>query len=96
MKKIKPESIGSSFDDFLKEEGIYDEVTASAIKRVIADQIEEAMRAEHVSKTEMAKRMHTSRASLERLLDPANDAVTLNTLLKAASAIGRQIRLELV
>ena len=94
--KIKKESIGSSLDDFLKEEGMYEQVTAAAIKRVIAEQIEETMEKEHVSKTEMAKRMHTSRTSLERLLDPDNGAVTLDTLLKAASAIGRQIRLELL
>jgi transcriptional regulator with PAS, ATPase and Fis domain len=94
--KIKEESIGSSLDDFLKEEGIYEQVTAAAVKRVIAEQIEEAMEREHVSKTEMAKRMRTSRTSLERLLDPSNGAVTLDTLFKAASAIGRQIRLELL
>ncbi len=94
--KLKKESIGSSLDDFLKEEGMYEQVTAAAIKRVIAEQIEEAMEKEHVSKTEMAKRMHTSRTSLKRLLDRDNGAVTLDTLFKAASAIGRQIRLELL
>ena len=94
--KLKKESIGSSLDDFLKEEGMYEQVTAAAIKRVVAEQIEEAMEKEHVSKTEMAKRMHTSRTSLERLLDRDNGAVTLDTLFKAASAIGRQIRLELL
>jgi DNA-binding Xre family transcriptional regulator len=94
--KIKPKSIGSSFDDFLKEEGIYEQVTAAAIKRVIADQIEEAMAEKHVSRSEMAKRMNTSRASLQRLLDPKNDSVTLNTLFKAATAIGRHVRVELV
>ena len=80
--KIKKESIGSSLDDFLKEEGMYEQVTAAAIKRVIAEQIEEAMEKEHVSKTEMAKRMHTSRTSLERLLDRDNGAVTLDTLFR--------------
>jgi len=94
--RIKKESIGSSLDDFLKEQGMYEQVTATAIKRVIAEQIEEAMEKEHISKTEMAKRMHTSRTSLERLLDRDNGAVTLDTLLKAASAIGRQIHLELL
>ena len=94
--KIKKESIGSSLDEFLREEGMYEQVTAAAIKRAIAEQIEEAMEKEHVSKTEMAKRMHTSRTSLERLLDRDNGAVTLDTLLKAATAIGRQIRLELL
>ena len=94
--KIKPKSIGSSFDDFLKEEGIYEQVTAAAIKRVITDQIEEAMAEKRVSRTEMAKRMNTSRPSLQRLLDPKNDSVTLNTLFKAATAIGRHVRVELV
>jgi DNA-binding Xre family transcriptional regulator len=94
--KIKPKSIGSSFDDFLKEEGIYEQVTAAAIKRVITDQMEEAMAEKRVSRTEMAKRMNTSRPSLQRLLDPKNDSVTLNTLFKAATAIGRHVRVELI
>ena len=93
---MKKQNIGSSFDDWLKEEGIYEEVTAAAIKRVLARQIEQAMREQQLSKSEMARRMHTSRAALDRLLDPENDAVTLNTLYKAATAIGRQVRLELV
>ncbi len=96
MAQKKKGSIGSSFDDWLKEEGIYEDVTASAIKKVIAWQIEQAMKEQQLSKSEMAKRMHTSRAALDRLLDPQNDAVTLNTLYKAATAIGRQVRLELV
>jgi antitoxin HicB len=94
--KIRKEIVGSSFDSWLKEEGIYEEVTATAIKRVIAAQIEGMMKKEHVSKAEMAKRMHTSRSALDRLLDPEYDAVTLNTLFKAAAAIGRQIRVELI
>jgi antitoxin HicB len=94
--KIRKEIVGSSFDDWLKEEGIYEEVTATAVKRVIAAQIQRMMEKEHVSKAEMAKRMQTSRSALDRLLDPGYDAVTLNTLFKAATAIGRQIRLELV
>jgi hypothetical protein len=67
-----------------------------AIKRVLARQVEAAMQENKFSKAEMAKRMHTSRAALDRLLDPENDAVTLSTLQKAASALGREIRLELV
>jgi antitoxin HicB len=93
---MKRNSIGSSFDDMLREDGIYEEVTAAAIKRVLARQIEQAMKEQHLSKAEMARRMHTSRAALERLLDPENEAVTLNTLSKAATAIGRQLHLELV
>lgn len=87
--------IGSSFDDFLKEEGIYEEVTAAAIKRVIARQLTVLMREEGLSKTELAKRMQTSRAQLDRLLDPANESVTLGTLSRAAQAVGRQLKFEL-
>jgi antitoxin HicB len=87
--------IGSKFDDFLREEGLFDEVEASAIKRVIAFQIEKEMERRHLSKTEMAKRMKTSRAAFERLLDPGNTSVTLHTLGKAASALGKKLRVEL-
>ena len=93
---MKEKNIGSSFDSWLHEEGIYQEVTATAIKRVLARQVEAAMKEKNFSKAEMARRMHTSRASLNRLLDPGNDAVTLSTLQKAAIAVGRQVRLELV
>ena len=88
--------IGSSFDSWLKTEGIYEEVTSTAIKRVLARQIASAMDELNLSKTEMAKRMQTSRAALERLLDPDNEAVTLGTLTKAAHAVGRQLRMELI
>jgi DNA-binding Xre family transcriptional regulator len=87
--------IGSKFDDFLREEGIFDEVEAAAIKRVIAFQIEREMERRKLSKTEMAKRMKTSRAAFERLLDPKNTSVTLNTLGRAASALGKKLRVEL-
>jgi len=93
---MKKKHIGSSFDSWLREEGIYEEVTATAIKRVLARQIEAAMKERQFSKAEMARRMRTSRAALDRLLDPGYDAVTLNTLRKAATAVGRQLRLELV
>ena len=93
---MKKGHIGSSFDSWLREEGIYEEVTATAIKRVLARQVEAAMKEKNFSKAEMARRMHTSRASLDRLLDPDNDAVTLTTLQKAAIVVGRQVRLELV
>jgi antitoxin HicB len=88
--------LGSSFESFLKEEGIYDEVTASAIRRVLAWQIEQAMREQGISKSEMARRMKTSRTRLERLFDPKNDKVQLDTLQRAAAAVGRTLRLELV
>ncbi len=86
---------GSSFDDWLKEQGIYEEVTAHAIKRVLAWQIEQAMKAQKISKDEMARRMHTSRTQLERLLDPSNDKVQLDTVQRAATAVGRTLKFEL-
>ena len=93
---MRRQNKGSSFDDWLKEEGIYEEVSAAAVKRVLARQIEHAMEEGRLSKAEVARRMHTSRAALDRLLDPQSGSVTLNTLYKAAAAVGRQIRLELV
>jgi antitoxin HicB len=96
MKTKKKGRIGSSFDDFLKQEGLYEEVTARAIKRVIARQLEALMEDEELTKTELAKRMKTSRAQLDRLLDPENESVTLGTLTRAAQAVGRQLRMELV
>ena len=88
--------IGSSFDDFLKEDGIYEEVTARAIKRVIARQLDALMRDQGLTKSALARRMRTSRAQLDRLLDPENESVTLATLARAAQAVGRQLRMELV
>ena len=93
---MKKKNIGSTFDSFLREEGIYGVVSAGAIKRVIACQLEKAMKEKYISKAEMARRMHTSRSALDRLLNPENDAVALSTLQKAAAAVGRQLRLELV
>ena len=87
--------IGSDFDDFLKQEGLYEEVTAGAVKRVLTQQITEAMKAGDISKSEMARRMRTSRSQLDRLLDPANTKIRLDTLFKAARAVGRSVRLEL-
>lgn len=88
--------IGSSFDEFLKEEGIYEHVTARAIKRVIARQLDVLMQDQGLTKSNLAKRMKTSRAQLDRLLDPDNESVTLGTLTRAAQAVGRQLRMELV
>ena len=93
---MKKKNIGSSFDSWLREEGIYEETSANAIKRVLARQVEAAMQERGLSKAEMARRMHTSRAALDRLLDPQNDALTLSTLQKAATVVGREIRLELL
>jgi hypothetical protein len=93
---MKKKNMGSSFDSWLREEGIYEEVTATAIKRVLARQVEAAMKEKRFSKAEMARRMRTSRAALDRLLDPEYEALTLSTLRKAAVAVGREIRIELV
>ncbi len=92
---MKKKNIGSSLGSWLREEGVFEEVTAAAIKRVLARQVEAAMKEKNFSKAEMARRMHTSRAALDRLLDPEYAAVTLNTLRKAATAVGRELRLEL-
>jgi antitoxin HicB len=93
---MKKKNIGSTFDSWLREEGIYEEVSENTIKRVIARQIAFSMSQKGITKAEMARRMDTSRASLDRLLDPENNAITLSTLQKAASVVGRQIRLELI
>ncbi len=88
--------IGSNFDDFLSDEGLLDEAEAVAVKRVLAFQIKEMMEAQNLSKAEMARRMKTSRAALERLLDPENRSVTLNTMDTAARSLGKRIRLTLI
>jgi antitoxin HicB len=88
--------VGSTFEDFLRDEGTLEETTNRAIKRVLARQLRRLMAEQGLSKSEMARRMRTSRPALERLLDPDNDAVTLNTLQKAAKAVGRELRLELL
>ena len=87
--------IGSDFDDFLKEEGIQEKVTAAAIKRVIAWQLVEAMKRMHITKTEMAVRMRTSRAVVNRLLDEDDTSVTLATLARASLAVGIPLKIEL-
>ena len=87
---------GTRVDDWLKAEGIFEDVTQKAIKEVIAWQLAEAMKAENITKTEMARRMNTSRFQLDRVLDPKNVGVSLDTLNRAAAAIGRKVRLELV
>jgi antitoxin HicB len=88
--------IGSSFESFLEEEGIRGDVDVLAQKRVFAWQIERAMEANGVTKVEMAERMQTSRSQVDRLLDPDNDKVQLDTLQRAARAVGRALKLELV
>lgn len=95
MRK-KSNHVGSSLDDFLKEDGILEETRAIALKEALAWQVQVAMRREKISKVEMARRMNTSRAALDRLLDPGNASVTLQTLCRAARAVGRDLRIELV
>jgi ribosome-binding protein aMBF1 (putative translation factor) len=85
-----------TFDEFLAAEGILAETEEAALKQVIADQIKAAMQAEGLSKTDMAARMKTSRRQLDRLLDPDYSSVTLMTLRRAAAAVGRTLRVELV
>ena len=88
--------IGSSFDEFLKEDGLYAEVTVRAVKRVIARQLGAEMREHNLTKAALARRLRTSRAQLDRLLDPDNESVTLGTLARAAHAVGRTLRVDLV
>lgn len=88
--------IGSSFDDFLQEEGMLAQAETVAIKRVIAFQLEEAMANEHITKTEMAKRMNTSRSAINRLLDPLNISITLATIESAVAAMGKRLQIQVV
>lgn len=92
---MKKKHIGSNFDDFLKEESIFDHSSAVAVKRVIAWQIEQEMIKQKLTKTLMAKKMHTSRAALNRLLDESDTSLTLLTLTSAASALGKMIHFEM-
>ena len=92
---MSKQPIGTNFDDFLAQEGMLEGVTAVAVKRVIAWQIEQEMDAQKMTKTAMAKKMRTSRASLNRLLDENDTSLTLTTLVGAAAALGRRIKLEL-
>jgi len=91
---IRKKNYGSDIADFLKEEGVYEECSELAIKRVLAMQLEDMMKEEHLTKTDMAKKMETSRAAVNRLLDPENESVTLQTLKKAAAVFGKKLKLE--
>lgn len=86
---------GSSFDDFLKEDGIYEQVQARALKRALAEQLDDAMQKGKLSKVHMAQRMATSRSQLDRVLDPGNLSIQLDTLIKAAGAVGRTVEIRL-
>lgn len=96
MAKARNVHLGSSFEKFLAEAGIHEEVTAVAWKRVLAWEVSEAMKKGGISKSEMAKRMKTSRSQLERFLDPDNPNVLLETVQKAAAAIGKRMTIGLV
>jgi antitoxin HicB len=86
---------GSRLDDFLKEEGIFAEVQARALKRALAEQLQESMQAAKRTKLDMAKKMATSRSQLDRVLDPSNVSVQLDTLIKAARALGKEIEIKI-
>ncbi|WP_271409315.1 XRE family transcriptional regulator [Pseudomonas sp. Q1-7] len=88
--------LGSDFDDFLTEQGLAEEVSAAALKRVIAWQIEQAMKEQHLSKKALAERMHTSRSALDRALDQNDGSMTLATLAAAAQALGRRVEIRLL
>jgi len=93
---VNKKHIGSNFDDFLQEEDLLTDAQAVAVKRVIAFQVARLMEEQNITKSEMSRRMKTSRASLERLLDPSNESVTLQTLDRAARALGRRLQIGLV
>ena len=88
-------NVGSNFDDFLEDEGILEEVSAVAVKRLIAFQLAEKMSEKNLTKSELARRMETSRSALDRLLDPDNSSVTLQTLQSAVQALGGRLNVEL-
>ena len=93
---MNEKNIGSSFDEFLEEEALLDAATAVAVKRVIAWQIAQEMKAQNLTKSSMASKMQTSRAALNRLLDATDTSLTLTTLSSAASVLGKKFRIELV
>lgn len=88
--------VGSSFEDYLAEQGTLEETTAVAVKRVLAWQLEQAMEKKQLTKSQMARAMKTSRSQLDRILDPDNERIRLDTLAAAARAVGRQLRIELI
>ena len=91
----KKPHIGSKFEDFLREDGQLEAATAAATKRIVAWQIEKAMKRGKVQKSDLATRLGTSRAQLDRLLDPENSAITVDSLARVAAALGRRLKIEL-
>lgn len=95
MKTKKNPHIGSDFDDFLREQGIFEQVERASATKLIALELQVHMQDERISKLEMARRLKTSRSQLDRLLDPANQSVTLATLERAAAVLGKRLRVTL-
>ena len=96
MKSKINQHIGSNFDDFLREEGIYEEVEAAALKKVIAAALTRQMKRRHISVSKLAGALGTSRAAISRVLDEDNTSITLTTLSRTATALGCKVRLEIV
>jgi len=95
MAKRNPRA-GSGFDDFLKADGIYEDVQNAAIKKVLSVKLEAAMRDQNISKSDMARRLKTSRSQLDRFLDPGNETITLQTLSRVAAVLGMTLEINLV
>jgi DNA-binding Xre family transcriptional regulator len=95
-KKNKNPHDGTTLDDFLREEGILEEIESAALKRVLALKVADLMRKKQIKKATMARQMRTSRAALDRLLDPSYPSVTLSTLTRAAKALGKKIKIDLI
>ena len=96
MKKNKNKHRGTSFESFLKKEGLHEQVHAAALKRAIAMKLDDLMKQKRMYKSAMTAQMRTSRAAIHRLLDPENTSVTLATLNRAARSLGRKVKIELV
>lgn len=96
MMSEKAGRVGTSFGDFLKEEGVYDKMTASAVKRLLARQLQQAMAQQQMSKSQLARAMKTSLSQLDRLFDPDNDRSQQDPFIKAARVLGREVRIDLV
>ena len=94
MAKRNPHT-GSNFNDFLKQENLFEEVHAKALKRVLAEQIEDGMESANLTKMAMAEKMATSRSQLDRVLDPDNVSIQLDTLIKAARAVGKVVEIRM-
>jgi len=88
--------IGSSFKDFLEQEGIDEEVTSNAVKKLLSYQLLEKLEKENMTKLELAARLSTSRSAVDRILDPDNESITLHTLQKVAEVLGKKLKIELV